>query len=470
VTSTYPATARLADFVATFDGSNLTEDERSVARTGFFDAVGVALAGSAQPAGVAAAALVRDQGATNGAGAVSVWGHGFAAPPALATLANGTSAHALDFDDVNWALVGHPSASLAPTTLALAERRQLSGRDVLDAYACGFEVMTKIGRTVMPRLSLDGGWHATSVIGSIGNAAAAARLLGLDRTQIQHAIGIAVSHSSGVVRNFGSMTKPLHAGLAAQAGIQAAGLAQQGFTAAADAMEGTHGFYSSYGRDLPVDLTWLDKPGEPCELAATGITIKPYPCGVAGHPAIDAAIELRPLLNEGDLERISRLEVHATSYTIDKMRYAWPENELQAKFSLHYQIAKALIDGVVELRHFTMPALDDALARAIVNITEVHLDEEIERGWRANGGSRPCRLVIHIDGRDPLVRQVDVSKGNPGKPLTADELRSKFLSCAAPVLGDGDAGVLADALFKVDQVSDLTEVFTLLRGRDRVSA
>jgi 2-methylcitrate dehydratase PrpD len=462
--ATVGATARLAEYVAAFTGAALTEEERATARMGLADAVGVAIAGSAQPAGRAAAAFAHEQGVGYG---VRVWGHGVRAVSSLAVMVNGTAAHALDFDDVNWALVGHASASLAPTTLALAEQYELGGREVLDAYCCGFEVMTKIGRTVMPRLSLDGGWHATGVIGAIGNAAAAARLLGLDQGQTQHALGIAVSHASGIVRNFGSMSKPLHAGLAAQAGIQAAGLAAHGFTAAVDAMEGKHGFYSSYARDLPVDLSWLERLGQPSELATTGIVIKPYPCGVAGHPAIDAGIEIRPLLEDGDLERVEKIDVYATSYTIDKMRYAWPENELQAKFSVHYQVAKALLDGVIELRHFQPAALDDPLARRLVDVTELHLDDEIERTWRARGGSRPCRIEMRVAGREPIVVQVDVSKGNPAKPLTAAELRRKFVSCAEPVLGATDADTLAATLERIDEVGDLAEVFDLLGGPAR---
>lgn len=463
--ATRGATACLADYVEGFSGDALTEQERATACMGLTDAVGVAIAGSTQPAGAAAYAFARGQ-ADDGTG-VSVWGHGSTAPPSIAVLVNGTAAHALDFDDVNWALVGHPSASLAPTTLALAEQHGRTGREVLDAYACGFEVMTKIGRTAMPRLSLDGGWHATGVIGAIGNAAAAARLLGLDGGQVQHALGIAVSHASGVVRNFGSMSKPLHAGLAAQAGVQAAGLAEHGFTAAVDAMEGKHGFYSSYAHDLPVDLTSLERLGDPSELATTGLVIKPYPCGVAGHPAIDAAIEIRPLLEEGDLSRVERIDVYATSYTIDKMRYAWPENELQAKFSVPFQIAKALTDGAIELRHFQPAALNDPLARSLVDLTEMHLDDDIEREWRVKGGSRPCRIEMHMRGKEPIAVQVDVSKGNPGKPLTSAELRRKFVSCAEPVLGAERGERLAGSLERIDDVDDLSEVFGLLRGPSR---
>lgn len=463
-----PATELLTEFVAEFDrDANLSATEKSVAKMGILDSLGVAIAGSQQDAGRIAARFARSQGTVD-TGA-HVWGHGFRTAPSIAALANGTAAHALDFDDVNWALVGHPSVSLSSAILALAETRGNTGREMLAAYACGFEVMTKIGRSCMPRFSLDGGWHATSAIGTIGAAGAAAFLLGLGRDQVRNAIGIAVSQASGVVRNFGSMTKPFHAGIAAQAGIQAACLAEEGFTSAVDTMEGKHGFYATLARGLPVDLSCLEKLGSPSELETTGLVIKPYPCGVAGHPAIDAAIEIRDRLDPGDLKLVTSIEIHATSYTIDKMRYSWPENELQAKFSLQYQVAKALIDGAIELRHFSAAALDDELAEQLVGVSTVHLDEEFERDWRRDGGSRPCRVTLTFsDGRRESA-DVRVSRGNPGRPLTEDELNRKFLSNTVPVLGDVASTRVVDMVRDIENLSGAGELCALLGGPEAAS-
>lgn len=458
---TTPATALLAEFVSGFDADRLSEREKSVAKMGILDSLGVAIAGSRQPAGVAAAAYVRSQGFANGA---PLWGHGFASAASLAALANGTAAHALDFDDVNWALVGHPSASLTPTVLAVAEQLDSPASEVLTAYACGFEVMTKIGRTCMPLFSLDGGWHATSAIGTIGNASAAAYLMKLTEQQVRHAIGIAVSEASGVVRNFGSMTKPLHAGIAAQSGIQAAELARQGFTSAGDAMEGKHGFYRTHGRGLPADLSWLAKLWAPSELETTGLVIKPYPCGVAGHPAIDAALELKESLTVDDLARVRSIELYATSYTIDKMRYTWPENELQAKFSLHYQVAKALLEGTLELRHFTVDALDDEHARRLVDVTSLHLDHEFDADWRRDGGNRPCRLVVTLEDGRQLASVVKVSRGDPSRPLSDQQLRRKFLTCAAPVLGARPSRRIIELVGRFGELPDVHELGRLLGG------
>jgi 2-methylcitrate dehydratase PrpD len=215
---------------------------------------------------------------------------------------------------------------------------------------------------------------------------------------------------------------------------------------------------------LEVDLSWLEKLGSPSELESSGLVVKPYPCGVAGHPAIDAALELRDRLAPGDLKLVTSIEIHATSYTIDKMRYSWPENELQAKFSLHYQVAKALIDGAIELRHFSDAALDDELARQLVDVSTVHLDEGFERDWRRDGGSRPCRVILTFsDGRRESA-EVRVSRGNPGWPLTDAELDRKFIANAAPVLGDDISGRVVEMVRDIENLPGAKELCELLSG------
>lgn len=456
-------TERLAEFAAGFDLAALPEVARSRVPLAFLDCIGVALAGSAQPAGRIAAEFARGQGA----GDTSVWGAGFATTPTLAALVNGTAAHALDYDDVNWALIGHPSASLVPAVVALAERNAGTGAAMVDAYACGFEVMAKLGRTCMPEHSLEGGWHATCTIGTIGCAVAGGRMLGLSHEQLVNAIGIAISHSSGVVQNFGSMTKPLHAGLAAQSGIQAAQLASAGFTSRDDAMEGKHGFYASFSRDLPVDRRWVERLGDPFELEATGIVVKPYPCGVAGHPAIDAALQLREMLDGSPPRDVAGIEIHATSYTLDKMRYAWPADELQAKFSLPYQVARALVHGAIGLDAFQPAALRDVDVRAVAETASMSLDDELEAIWRARGGSRPCRVVLRMaDGRE-LEALVETSKGNPEVPLTRAELLAKFHDCASLALPLREREQIAAILVDLEQLAEARSLCELLRGAAR---
>jgi 2-methylcitrate dehydratase PrpD len=455
------ATDVVARFVAGFDARKLPAAARATARRGYFDCLGVALAGSAQPAGQVAAQFAAGQGT----GPATVWGHAFTAPPAIAALVNGTAAHALDYDDVNWALLGHPSVSLVPVTMAVGESVGATGAELIDAYACGFEVLAALGRSTMPGLSFDGGWHATGALGAIGATAAAAHLLKLGLEEVRNALGIAVSEASGVVRNFGTMTKPLHAGLAAQAGVQAAGLAAAGFTADPFSLEGKHGFYACFGARSEVKPAALLQLGQVWELERTGVVIKPYPCGVAGHPAIDAGLALRQRLGPVSAGRVSRITVGVTSYTLDKMRYGWPQNELQAKFCVPYQLARALVTGPPTLADFTAAGITASPeVRDLAQLTELYLDEEIEHEWRRAGGSRPCRVRIEFSDGSSQTELVRVSKGNPQLPLTDDELRAKFADAASLAAGPDRVAALISAIEQVDALPQAGDLGRLLRA------
>lgn len=266
------------------------------------------------------------------------------------------------------------------------------------------------------------------------------------------------------------MSKPLHAGLAAQSGIQAATLAAEGFTAAQDAIEGEHGFFSSFSRDLTVDHACIAELGSPFELEVTGLLRKPYPCGVAGHPAIEAAIRLRDMLGPDGIDSIHSIDVLATSYTLDKMRYGWPADELQAKFSLAYQVAAALVHGSVDLSSFRPAALEDERVRRLTHLVTPALDADIGAQWRRNGGSRPCRVILHRSNEPDLDVLVEVSKVNPQHPMTEAEMLAKFLDCAALALSSTDAESVAGILLDLSNQSDLSRLNTLLRSGDIADA
>jgi len=243
-----------------------------VAKGAIQDCVGVALAGARQAAGAIPAEWARRSA---GAGGATVWGQDFKTSAHDAALVNGTAAHALDYDDVTWGLIGHPSVSLVPAVFAVGETIGASGRDALHAYVVGFEVMAKLGRTTQPRHSLDGGWHATGTIGAFGATAACCKLLGLDAERTAHALGIVYSMTSGNVSNFGTMCKPLHAGLAARNAVEASLWAQAGFTSLPHPFDGPRGFHEVYSRGLPADMAPLAELGRVYELVERGVVIKP---------------------------------------------------------------------------------------------------------------------------------------------------------------------------------------------------
>ncbi len=270
------------------------------------DTVGVTLAGSIEPA----AAVVRDVArAEGGAARCTVLGTGDRTSAGWAALANGTAAHALDFDDMCFVSMAHPSAPLVAAGLAVAELADASGAALLDAYCVGFEIEAVLGRAMNPT-HYEQGWHATSTLGSIGAAATAARLLGQDAQTAARSMAIAASEASGLKESFGTMVKPLHAGLAGRNGVLAAQLAEAGFTASAHALEGAQGLLlamQSRERTLGDGAAVL---GRAWEIVDGGITVKLYPSCAATHPTIDTLIDLReysaliPLLKQWYQRRV----------------------------------------------------------------------------------------------------------------------------------------------------------------------
>src|SRR5258705_2923518 len=257
-------TKYVVDYVVGSRFEDIPPKALNVAKGAMLDCVGVALAGARQPAGAITADWSQHAAGTAQS---TLWGHRSKTAAHDAALVNGTAAHALDYDDVTWGLIGHPSVSLVPAVFAIGETINASGQDVLHAYVVGFEVMAKLGRTTQPRHSLDGGWHATGTIGGFGATAACCKLLRLDHEQVGHALGIVYSLTSGNVSNFGTMCKPLHAGLAARNAVESASWAQAGFTSLPHPFYGPGCFLEVYCRRLPPAIARL---AELVRLAALG--------------------------------------------------------------------------------------------------------------------------------------------------------------------------------------------------------
>ena len=457
-------TKNVVDYIVSSRFELIPGQALTVAKGAIQDCVGVALAGARQPGGSIPAEWARKSA---GVGSATVWGQDFKTSAHDAALVNGTAAHALDYDDVTWGLIGHPSVSLVPAVFALAETINASGRDVLRAYVVGFEVMAKLGRTTQPRHSLDAGWHATGTIGAFGATAACCKLLGLDAEQIAHALGIVYSMTSGNVSNFGTMCKPLHAGLAARNAVEAAQWALAGFTSLPHPFDGPRSFHEVYSRGLPADMKPLAELGQIYELVLRGVVIKPYPCGVALHPAIDAVHALKrehPI----DPDDIVSAEAGVTKYTFDKLCYRVPQTGLEAKFSMPYTIARSILDDSIGFDTFTDRLVRDEKAQALTRRISMYVHDGIEGAWKT--GSRPVNVRLHLrDGR-VRERQVDISKGNPEVALTAAELNVKFEDCARLSLAPAATRAAAQALQSIESLTTIRELTHHLRGHRRAAA
>jgi 2-methylcitrate dehydratase PrpD len=457
-------TRNVVDYIVASRFEAIPAQALAVAKGAMQDCVGVALAGARHPGGTIPAEWARKSMA---AGSATVWGQDFKTSPHDAALVNGTAAHALDYDDVTWGLIGHPSVSLVPSVLAIGETINASGRDVLHAYVVGFEVMAKLGRTTQPLHSLEGGWHATGTIGAFGATAACCKLLGLDADQTARALGIVYSMTSGNVSNFGTMCKPLHAGLAARNAVEASLWAQAGFTSLPHPFDGPRSFHEVYSRGLPADMTPLEELGKVYELVVRGVVIKPYPCGVALHPAIDAVHALKQE-HAIDPDEIASVEAGVTKYTFDKLCYLVPQTGLEAKFSMPYTIARALLDERIGFDTFTDRLVQDEKAQALTRRISMYVHQGIENAWKM--GSRPVNVRLRFrDGR-VLERQVDISKGNPEVALTPAELNVKFEDCARLSLDPAVMNAAAQALQNIESLTAISELTLRLGGRRHAAA
>jgi 2-methylcitrate dehydratase PrpD len=440
-------TQRLAEFVACTPSGGIPTDAREQARRAFLDTIGVTLAGSREDASRIAAEIAREQGGVEDA---SVLGHGFRAPATEAALINGTSAHALDFDDVSMSMRGHPSVPLVPAVLAFSEKLGCSGRDVIDAFIVGFEVECKVGRLIgAPHYAL--GWHPTATFGTLGAASACARLLRLDPQRTRSALGIAASLASGARRNFGSMTKPLHAGWAARNGVVAATLAGRGFTADDEALEAPDGWLHAASGGTSVDPSPLERIGAPWEIVSPGIGVKLYPCCYFTHLPIDAALQIRPEVAP-HLDQIDGVRVSVSPGTMMVLRKEPPQTGLEGKFSMEYVVAAALADGEVSLATFT----DVAVARP--NLTELTSRVRVaEDGPPSNapiGGSAVVEATFR--DRDPVTSpRLEVPRGDPQNPLSWAQLADKFRRCAKPAI---DPVQVERAIGLIETTDDLANI------------
>ncbi|OGL00345.1 MAG: hypothetical protein A3E31_10905 [Candidatus Rokubacteria bacterium RIFCSPHIGHO2_12_FULL_73_22] len=448
------ATARLAEFVVKTSFEDCPPEAIAGVRRAALDTLGVTLAGASEPAARLVRRVVRAEGGTRLA---TVIGTRLVTAPGWAALANGTAGHAHDFDDTSFALMGHPSVPLLSAALAAGEAEMADGRAVVLAYVVGFEVGAALGTAVNPA-HYTRGWHATSSIGTLGCAAAAARLLRLDVEQTRHALALAASHASGLKENFGSMTKPYHAGHAARSGVLAAQLAREGFTASATALEGRQGYAAAFGAAHALDPA-CEALGRRWQILASGIAVKPYPSCALTHAAIDALLDLRARHGFG-ADDVAAIEVGVNRVAPDVLAHTRPATPLERKFSMQFCAAAAAAEGRVDLASFAdaePAAAVRALMARVAMVVDPALPDELEQhAW--------SRVTVRLrDGRT-LASPPRGAQGHPATPLSAEALRAKFLGCATRVLGGEEAEGVAMLLEHLEDVPDIRALTARLVG------
>ena len=444
------ATARLGDFVV---DARPPAEARARAAVAVLDTVGVTLAGASEPA----SRIVQAAVAAEGGDGCGVFGTAGRASASGAALANGTAAHALDYDDMCFVSLAHPSAPLVPALLAAGELAGSSGRELLDAYIVGFEVEGRLGRLMNPR-HYQRGWHCTSTIGTIGAAAAVSRLLGLDAAAAGHALAIAASEASGLKENFGTMVKPLHAGLAARNGVHAGLLAKGGMTASALALDGPQGFLRAMDGEQIAMGNALADLGQRWEIVETGITVKLYPSCAGTHPALDAILDLRRRegFGAGDVEHMD-IDVDAITPTI--LIYERPASGLEGKFSMPFCAAAAVVFGQVGLDTFDDATVTSGAVTAFMPRVMMRVDPSLDGIGPA---LTQARVTVRLrDGR-VLTQRGNGARGYPAQPATDDELHAKFLQCARRALPEASCQAALEMLRRIEQVENIRLLTALL--------
>ena len=430
------------------------------AKVGILDTVGVTVAGSVEPA-----ARILAQAISPGPGASLVFGSADRTGALDAALINGTAAHALDFDDCNNTLGGHPSAPILPALFALVDERPTDGRAFIAAYVAGFETECKLALGVNFH-HYTKGWHATATLGVHGAAAAACHLLRLDAQRTATAIAIASSLASGIKANFGTMTKPLHVGHCARNGLLAALLAAQDFTANAGAFEHSQGFLDVFNGPGTYDAArTLAHWGAPFDVVAPGIAVKQYPCCGSTHPALDVMLDL---VRRHDLraETVARIECWTHARRLEHTNRPDPQSGLEAKFSVQYCLARALTDRAIRIEHFEGDAFRDPAVRTI--LPRVHAAAYDTTQFPADEHFGAEVRVTTTDGR-VLSGKIDEALGRTSaNPLPTDRLREKFENCITRVLPAATARTLADTIERLDTLADMRTLSALLASPVRV--
>lgn len=384
----------------------------------------------------------------------SIFGVGRRTTMQNAALANGYLGHLEDYDDTHYPTVIHPSSPTFPAALAVGEQLGVSGRDVLVASVLGMEICCRIGVAVVEE-QYNHCWHITGTCGVFGAAMAAGRLVGLDTNQMVYAAGIAATQASGLREGFGTMTKPFHPGRAAQSGVMAALLADGGFTATTQAIEGERGFARAFS-EHPQLFKATEELGDRWEILSNGLKL--YSCGMATHSLIDAAVSLRS--EEGVTpENIESIRARVHPSVLEKVNRSHPATGMEGKFSLQHCIALGLVEGAALPHHFIDAKVADrtiaALRDRIIASPEPMLDEE------------EAELdVVLQDGRT-LTRRVNTPTGSPANPVTDSQLEGKFMSLVRDVLPRPLTEQLLNQLWELDRVEDIRAMLRLTRVRGR---
>lgn len=440
-------TKELMEFVLSLRYEDLPPEAVELAKRHFLDCVGSALVEAAHPR----SEILRQYFDAIGAqGDCRVLGYGRRVSVENAAFANGILAHTICFDDSG---PSHPSVTVVPGLLALGEKYGFSGKEILTAQVMGYEIFQRLNAVTEEAWEMrKRGWHPTGFFGAVAGAAQASKLLGLDVEASQRALGIAATLGGGLSQNIGNMGMGLHAGNASRNGVTAALLSREGFTADPQPLEGRFGLMDALCGPGTYDISKLTEDlGRPLRLLDPGITIKPYPNRWAHHKVLQAVLELK---SEHGIRPEDVVHVYV-DLQMDKptYRYRIPKTDLEARYSLSYGIAAALVDGELTLEQYTDQSLHSAdYAAMMERIVDVPAE-----------GSAQQNVAIELRDGSRLEKWVRYSKGHPlHAPLTLEEVCRKYRTCAGRILPPEQVEASMEAILHLEEAGDLRTVMDLL--------
>ena len=462
--ATPAVTDHVASFVVATKATDIPKHVQHLGKRSVIDGIGLALAGAKSECGHVAQRYLAGLGLVPEG--CTVIGTSLRMPARFAAFANGLAIHADDYDDTQLAvakdrvygLLTHPTAPALPPALALAERERGSGVDFMLAYQVGVEVECKVAEAIAPR-HYQQGFHSTATCGSIGAAAGAAKLLGLDVEATRRALSLGATQAAGLRENFGTMTKPFHAGRAAENGVTAAELARIGFTASSNGLEADRGFFRAAGGGFETGAI-MGKLGHPWTFATPGVSIKPHPSGSLTHPGMGAMLDL---VKQHDIkpQQVKRVSVGTNHNMPNALIHRKPKNELQAKFSMEFSMAILLLERRAGLQEYT----DEVVLRPDVQAMIERIEFGVHPEAEAAGFDKMATIIeVELNDGRVLRTQADFGKGSPANPMSDAELSDKFRECAAwGGLDRAKAEQVLAMLWKIEEVADVNQLTKLLQ-------
>ncbi|MFB3092484.1 MAG: MmgE/PrpD family protein [Dehalococcoidia bacterium] len=453
-------TSRLASFVVDTTFSDIPGNVVLMSKQMMLNSAAAGLAAAGEAAVDTTIQLVEEMG---GKPECTIMGRGIRSSSLYAALANGVMMDLPDYEGAVRRRVSASSRVVSPAAMALGERMAVPGREVLLAFALGCEVSTKVGAAgdldelIRPRM-VDYGWHLAAVVGVIGAAAAAGKLLGLGQNEMESALGIAVSQASGLQMNAGSAVTPFENGKAAMNGIMAAILAQKGLAGAPNAIETKYGFFDCYRRDKNVDEDEFFRAlANPYDVIDPGMLLKFYPCGSHTATAVEATLHLKEQHNitPEQVQSVRAAVVEPHGGTLIRA----PETGLEGKKSIKYCMAVSLVHGRPRLHHFTDEAVHDPKVRAVMDRITWEATEQPTKEVPS-----PSAVTITLDSGQEVSHRAKYEKGHPGNPLTQQELDGKFAECSRNKLSLDHIKEAIDRFHHLDELPDVAPLIALLGG------